>query len=141
MELMLSKTYFAAGETIDGTVVMELGESIESKGVFVSLSSVEHRSTYVRGKPSTQSYTHYWSRVPLDVEKVYPAGQRFEYQFSLVAPSLGVPFDPVSLLRRLVAKGPTAKKFKVEAKLDISRGFDVSASKDVTISYLQSGGA
>ena len=137
IDIEISKTIFSPNEVIEGSITMKLDKAIKSKGVFVMLTSGESRSTARKGKTVTEHYTRVWSSLPLDVEKEYPAGQIFTYPFKLVAPTRSAPFDPLSMMWKYVRKDatPRSKNYKIEAKLDISHGFDVNSYRDITISY------
>ena len=138
IEVEIPKTIFAPGETITGTITLQLDKPMKSKGVFVELTSTETKTgRNSKGQPTTMNYTHTWSSVPLDVEKEYPAGQLMTYQFSLLAPSRGAPFNPIGGLWRSITKdsSPPSKDYKIEGKLDISMGFDVNTSRQIKINY------
>jgi hypothetical protein len=134
INIKIEKTDFAPSEVIEGTVTVKLDKPIKSKGVFVSLTSGETRSgRNSKGQSTTQHYSHVWSSLTLDGEKEYPAGQSLSYPFRFTAPSRSA---PVSLLS-MVWKGaqPTIKDYHIDAKLDISMGFDINTKKEIKIAY------
>jgi hypothetical protein len=133
----ISKTSFSPNENIEGTVTLNLDKPTMSKGVFVSLTSGECRTAYRNGKNVTEHYTRVWNSLPLDIEKEYPAAQVFTYPFKLVAPTRSAQFNPIAMLWKSFRKDttPRSKNYKIEAKLDISHGFDVNSSREITISY------
>jgi hypothetical protein len=137
MGIEISKTSFSPNESIEGTLTLNLDKPTKSKGVFVSLTSGESRNTYRNGKSVTEHYTRVWSSLPLDVEKEYSAAQVFTYPFKFVAPTRSAPFDPIAMLWKFIRKDttPRSKSYKIEAKLDISHGFDVNSSRNIEISY------
>ena len=138
IEVEIPKTTYAPGESITGTITLQLDKPTKSKGVFVELTSTETKTgRNSKGQSTTMNYTQMWSRAPLDVEKEYPAGQLMTYQFSLQAPSRGAPFNPIGGLWRSITKdsSPPSKDYKIEGKLDISMGFDVNTSREIKINY------
>jgi hypothetical protein len=138
IDIAINKTTFSPNEAIEGTITLRLDNPIKSKGVFVSLTSGETKPGHnSKGQPTTVHYTHVWSEVPLDFEKAYPAGQALTYSFKLVAPSRTAPINPLSTIWKSFRKdsSPPSKDYKIEAKLDISMGFDVNTSKEIKILY------
>jgi hypothetical protein len=134
INITIAKTDFTPNEVIDGTITIKLDKPIKSKGVFVSLTSGETKpGRNSKGQSTTVNYTHIWSSIPLDGEKEYPAGQSLSYSFRFTAPSRSA---PVSLLS-MVWKGAksTIKDYNIDAKLDISMGFDVNTKKEIKIAY------
>lgn len=139
MDIAINKTKFSPSEAIEGTVTLRLEKPIKSKGLFVELTSGETKQGHnSKGQPTTVHYTHVWGNIQLDIEKEYPAGQVLTYPFKLVAPSRTAPFNPLSMIWKSFRKDSTApsKDYKIEAKLDISMGFDVNASREIQISYI-----
>jgi hypothetical protein len=138
ISITINKTSFSPGEAIEGTITLRLEKPVKSKGVFVSLTSGETRpGRNSKGQSTTQYYTHVWSLIPLDVEKEYPGGQAMTYPFTMVAPIRTAPFDPLTTLWKSFRKDdtPQSKNYKIEAKLDISMGFDVNTSSEIRVSY------
>ena len=138
IDIAVNKTTFSPNEAIEGTVTLKLEKPIKSKGVFVALTSGETKTgRNSKGQSTTTHYTHVWSSIPLDVEKEYPAGQVLTYPFRLVAPSRVAPFDPLGKAWKSFRKdsAPPSKNYNVEAKLDISMGFDVNTKVEIRILY------
>ena len=138
INITINKTTFSPNEAIEGTITLKLEKPIKSKGVFVSLTSGEtRRGRNSKGQATTQHYTHVWSNVPLDVEKEYPAGQELTYPFKLVSPSRVATSNPLGMIWKSFRSDstPPSKDYKIEAKLDISMGFDVNTSREIKILY------
>jgi hypothetical protein len=138
IDITINKTTFSPSEAIEGTITLRLEKPIKSKGVFVGLTSGETKhGRNSKGQSTTMNYTHVWSNIPLDIEKEYPAGQVLTYPFKLVAPSRTAPFDPIAGIWKSFRKDstPPSKNYKIEAKLDISMGFDVNAGREIKILY------
>jgi hypothetical protein len=130
INIAVNKTTFSPNEAIEGTITLKLEKPMKSKGVFVALTSGETKHGHnSKGQSTTTHYTHVGSSIPLDVEKEYPAGQVLTYPFRLVAPSRTAPFDLLGNVWKSFRKDstPPSKNYNVEAKLDISMGFDVRA--------------
>ncbi len=142
LTIALPKTDFGPGESIEGVITLMLGKPTNSKGLSVELTSSEKRQArrYVKGKQKTvtENYKKVWQNIRLDSEKEYPADQLMEYPFKMTAPSLTAGYDPLSQLVKWVIKdksppGDRYKQFMIDAKLDISLGFDVNDKIAVSV--------
>jgi len=130
MEIKLDKLSFAQGETINGSIAMQLKKPIKAKGVLVVLFA-EQTNTRMTSK-GMERYTQriYEFKLPLDGEKEYGT-QPYDYTFELKVPQsnqnkiggvAGNVMTAVSLFT-VGAGGPA--KWYLEAKLDVPMGFDL----------------
>jgi hypothetical protein len=140
----LSKYQFSPGDTIEGTVVLKLKKSVESKGLKVGLSGQQRNTRYGRSSSggvsrSSRTGSLFNFQQPLDGEKTYPAGEK-EYPFKIKIPkdllasrvlgndALGTAIKGVQLLSGNV----TSVYWYVEAYLDIA-GLDLRKEVQVNI--------
>jgi len=132
MKIHIPNTYFIVGQPIEGTIILELKEPIKGNEVSASLISKEQR-TNINGKRST--HEHIWETLTLDNSKEYPANQKLQYSFKFKSPFPANPElpHPIKILSYEVNFSKENNDFRVEAKLDIPLGIDISIKQEITI--------
>jgi len=136
MEIRLSKFNFAPGETIDGTVFMQLKKPIFGKVLTIRLYGEKKTTSY--GSNSRTNYQRVFDfSQPLDGEKDYLAAP-LEYQFRITIPQnvgqaqvgggLGTAIKAVQML-----SGTSSRiSWYLEARLDV-KGLDVSKRIQINV--------
>jgi hypothetical protein len=134
MRIHIPNTYLIVGQPIEGTITLELKEPIKGSEVSASLISKEQR-TNTKGQRST--HDKYWETLTLDNAKEYPANQKLEYPFKFKSPFPAdlEPRYPFKILGHELNFAKENHNFRVEAKLDISLGIDISAKQEITIAF------
>lgn len=140
IDLKLEKLNFKPGETIKGTVSLELKEPIQARGLKVLFYGIAKQSQTgfsssggVKHRSNTKKIHNF--EMTLDGEKEYKQG---EYNFKIAIPQNAVPKMPSGALGGMVQAAqflgavPNIKWF-VEAKLDIPKGFDVRKKIQINI--------
>jgi len=151
IEVSISKTHFAPGEVISGTVRLNLKKAVRAKSVSVSLigdqKTVQTSGMIGRGdagsSTSHESRRVYDFKQELDGEKEYTGG---EYSFEIgipadilgaspsampdVGPAVGASLKMAS---QLLGGASTRVKWYLRAKLDVPHGIDVKKDVDITI--------
>ncbi len=139
MGLRLDKMVFSQGETITGSISMQLKKPAKARGVFVVLFADQTKT-----RLTTKGIGRYTARVfefklPLDGEKEYGA-QPYEYKFELKAPQQGQQVKMEGVAGALVDVATlftvgqgSPPQWCVEAKLDIAGGFDLGKKTKINI--------
>jgi len=87
VEIQLNKFNFSPGETIQGKVLLKLNKILKAKELNIELfGEKKTRTISSRGAGNTRTIKVYSFRLPLDVEKDYPSGEKL-YNFSIKIPS------------------------------------------------------
>lgn len=140
IELMLDKTAFSYGETVEGKLKLTLKKSKAARQLRVTIKAERTTTTYSRGRRSIRKDTMFSSDVVLDGEKEYssPGG---EYDFSIQVPGKDViPARPEGKLGTAITAvqflGGMASQIKwyLEASLDIPKTVDIKKSIQISVS-------
>jgi hypothetical protein len=150
MDIVIPRTTYDYGETIEGKVRLELKKPQKAKGVFIHLQQVEHYTEHRDGKHVPKSRVLYGRSITLDSEKEYPSGTLMEYPFQFDIPKYEMPnmdgtmgkimktVETVGPLLTLIGGHRSNIDWHLSAKLDVS-GFDVNKDVKLQISPLKSG--
>jgi hypothetical protein len=135
MSLVLDKTNFKFGETINGKAKLELNEPVKARGVTVYFYGIEKTSYYSDGRRQSDSRTV--NRIEVKLEEGEKEYSSKEYEFEIGIPqyasgSTGAKLELGPLSLNLGGKTITVKWF-LEAKLDIPMGFDVAKKIQLNI--------
>ncbi len=139
MDIKLDKASFSAGESIIGTVTMQLKKPIKSRGVVISIIG-ERKVTRMAGNGLESRVEQVFNfDTNLDGEKEYIT-QPYEYKFELKAPQQNQAKAPEGALGAVVnaasfltvgSAGPIS--WYLIAKLDVPKGFDLSKKVKIMI--------
>jgi hypothetical protein len=139
MELKIEKFNFSHGETINGTVTMQLKKPILAKGVFVKIFS-ETTTTRRTGNgiQTNTSRTFEFAQL-LDGEKEYST-QPFNYDFQIKVPAQenarapdGALGTALKAAKFISGVGNASTKWFLEAYLDIPKGFDLNKKVQINV--------
>jgi hypothetical protein len=153
IEIKLEKLNFSFGDTIKGTVLMQLKKPIKAKGVSISLVG-EQKTTGINssgmsfgtsvsfGSSSSKNTTKieriFDFKMPLDVEKEYGT-QPYEYAFEIKVPMIGQSSPPQGFVgdfakaMSFLSTKRSVVTWYLETGLDIPMGFDVSKKIQINI--------
>ena len=139
MEIKLDKMSFAQGESISGTVSMQLKNPAKARGVNIKLIG-ERKITHFTGKGTSTTIERVYNfNLQLDGEKEYTT-QPYEYKFELKAPQQNQPQAPEGVMGGVAkaaaflttgASGPIS--WYLVANLDIPKGFDLSKKVQINV--------
>lgn len=154
IDLVLEKQQFTVNDKITGRVVLFLDEPTKAKKLSVNLIVTEkikkmamptlNSNTVGIGNSSgaTQAYSF---DLQLASEKEFTNGEEYPFEMSIPAEALprslqavtgsmgGFLGGAIGILSQLSPLGQTTYLYKIEARLDVPWGFDVTASADITI--------
>jgi hypothetical protein len=143
IEVAITKTHFAPGDTISGKVTLTIKKPVTAKEVSVSL--IGERTTtsgggLAGGDRKQEKQRVYDFKVSLDGEKEYDKGGEYPFEIKIPAdilnvggPQLGGAAGQAIKIAQVVTGGGSSTKWRLQAKLDIPRGIDVKKDVDVTI--------
>lgn len=143
MNIQLQKMAFSQGESISGTVTMQLKKPIQARGVRICLIGEQKTTQYRNGKMETSTQQIFNLPVQLDSEKEYTT-QPYSYNFELKAPQIsnnsslpggaaGTAIKAVGFLMNGTIAGAGAVSWFIDASLDVPKGFDVSKKLQISL--------
>ena len=142
IEMTLNKYGFGFGETITGTVNLQLKKPYQARGLYVMLLGEEITKKQVRGsdghmRTETHRHTIWDQKIPLGGEQEYSGGQ---YNFQLPTPAQapyaqapGGTMGNVVQAATFLTGQNRRHEWHVIAFLDIPKGFDVKKKQQVNI--------
>lgn len=154
INLVLEKQQFSVSDKITGRVVLMLDEPTKAEKLSVKLIVTEkikkmamptlNSNTVSVGNSSgtTQAYSF---DLQLASEKEFTNGEEYPFEMSIPAEALprslqavtgsmgGFLGGAIGILSQLSPLGQTTYLYKIEARLDVPWGLDVTASADITI--------
>ena len=150
IELKLPKTTYAAGEAIEGTLLLTVNKPVKARGLFATLFAEQQIREQVRNQGKMEMRTEkrkiYNYQQQLDTEKEYQKTDGAEaYPFSItMPPEAGVMqhvVDPlhgftVSIGGLQIGAGPGPvgpPEWSVEGYLDLPLAFDVKATVNIGV--------
>ncbi len=138
MSITLPKLNYTNGETINGTVILDLSKPKKARAVKIRIFAIrQNRSMSSKGS-STSNQTIFDFSQNLDIEKEYPAGKK-EYQFQIQVPAknkieveggVGNALKAISALGNMMS--PTY--WYLETKLDIAGAMDINNKIQINVS-------
>lgn len=153
INIMISKTSFAPGDTISGDVALTLKKPVKARGVSISLIG-EQKNTRVGGMMGSKDMSTTTKRIriydfkqQLDSEKEYSQGGGYHFEMKIPAdilsmkpqmPEMGGKLGQGLKMAQAAAAMTGAIPFQqtkwyLLAKLDISGGLDIKKKTDVII--------
>jgi hypothetical protein len=150
IDVQINKYSFAPGETIGGTISMQLKKPIKARGLIASLigERTVRRNT---GKGTTTTTEKVFEfKYPVDGEKEYPASTPLNYMFSIKIPpdAIGTPAGgaPAAVgvamdLARAFIPGMGGMRYSTDSpvrwyvlvRLDMPWSFDISKKIQINI--------
>lgn len=154
IDLVLEKQQFSANDKITGRVVLFLDEPTKAKKLSVNLIVTEKikkmaiptlgTNTLSVGNSASNTRSYSFD-LQLAGEKEYINGEEYPFEMSIPAEALprslqavtgsmgGFLGGAIGILSQLSPLGQTTYLYKIEARLDVPWGLDVTASADITI--------
>ena len=150
IELKLPKTTYAAGEAIEGTLLLTVNKPVKARGLFATLSAEQQirEQVYNQGKREMRTTTRkiYDYKLQLDTEKEYlKTGEATAYPFSITMPPMAGAtqefFNPLHGLTISIGglqigggPGPTGPaQWILEGYLDLPLALDVKAKVKIGV--------
>ena len=144
LHLTLNKRQFSPGETVEGTVRLELNKAIEATALRVRLYATKRtktRRTSDSGtKTSSRSEIFYDFTIDLDGEREYLPSETNEYPFQITIPkhleSQGLPDNMLGDLVKVMqffSQSSIRIEWNVKAFLDIPWSIDISETVDINV--------
>jgi len=141
MGITVNKMSFSAGESITGTVTMELKKLVSARAVRISLIGEQKTTRMTANGMRTVVQQIYNFPLPLDGEKEYTT-QPYTYNFELKAPQIpstnipggvaGTAIKAAGFLMNGFVMGGAISWYLV-ADLDVPKGFDVAKKLQINI--------
>ena len=138
MDIRIVRREYRPGEAIDGTLWLDLKESVMARGVSVALVG-ERKVVRHQGKGTQVSTERVFEfALPLDGEKSYAPGGS-EYRFTITVPQsiqgLLPQGESMSGLMKVVRflSSPNPIRWYLDAKLDVPKSVDVSKRVQINI--------
>lgn len=154
INLVLEKQQFSVDDKITGRVVLYLDEPTKAKKLSVDLIVTQKikkmaiptlGANTLRVGNSASNTRAYNFDLQLAGEKEFTNGEEYPFEMSIPAEALprslqavtgsmgGFLGGAIGILSQLSPLGQTTYLYKIEARLDVPWGFDVTASADITI--------
>ena len=146
LELMLVRTDFRPGDTIDGRLTLKLEKPIEAKRLVVGVRALEQRTVRgkdAEGRPTTATETHTFFELehPLEGKRSYRSDAwdvHLKLPSDVLGPGLELPGgrlgDVVRVVSALAGSRRPPLRWGVFAFLEIPWKANLKASRDVTVS-------
>ena len=145
IEVAISKTHFAPGDTISGKVALTLKKPVKAKEVSISLvgeQTTTRGGGLAGGERKEQKERFYNFKVSLDGEKEYSQGREYPFEIKIPAdilsargqlPQPGGAAGQAFKIAQAVAGAGISTKWYLQAKLDVPHGIDIKKETHVTI--------
>ena len=140
IHVKLEKRQFTPGETIKGTVRLELNKEVQATALQVQLYATKQTRSQSSSGKSTRSDIFYDFVLDLDGERTYQPSENNEYPFEITIPnrmdSQNLPDNVVGDLVKVMqffSKSSVRVDWYVKAYLDIPWSIDISDKISINV--------